>query len=181
MDAIAERPNLTRIGHSTVLVETDGVRLLTDPLLRPRVVHLTRVGAAPQISGELDAVLLSHVHHDHLDMGSLRLLRTRRLIVPRGARRLLERNGFRDVAELSEGESVTIGAVTVRGTHAQHRCRRFPLAEATPALGFVFEGSRRVYFAGDTDLFDGMSELATSLDVALLPVAGWGRRVGAGH
>ena len=50
-----------------------------------------------------------------------------------------------------------------------------------PSLGFVVSGSRRVYFAGDTDLFDGMATLADSLDVALLPVAGWGSTVGPGH
>ena len=50
-----------------------------------------------------------------------------------------------------------------------------------PSLGFIVSGSRRIYFAGDTDLFDGMSALAGSLDVALLPVAGWGSKVGPGH
>src|SRR5262249_60752921 len=50
-----------------------------------------------------------------------------------------------------------------------------------PLLGDLIEPSTRVYFAGDTDLFGGMQELAPGLDVALLPVAGWGPRVGSGH
>jgi L-ascorbate metabolism protein UlaG (beta-lactamase superfamily) len=50
------------------------------------------------------------------------------------------------------------------------------------ALGFVVEGGARVYFAGDTDLFDGMARIgADALDVALLPVWGWGLRIGPGH
>ena len=51
----------------------------------------------------------------------------------------------------------------------------------TEAVGYLVSGSSRVYFAGDTDLFDGMSALAPRLDVALLPVAGWGFRIPPGH
>jgi L-ascorbate metabolism protein UlaG (beta-lactamase superfamily) len=171
--------NITWVGHSTVLVEADGARLLTDPLLRPRVGHLRRVaGAAPPIAGELDAVLLSHVHWDHLDLRSLDLVPARRLVVPRGAGRLLGR--FEAVVELDEGEALTIGALTVRATHAEHEARRLPFGTTTPALGYLIEGAHRVYFAGDTDVFDGMRELAP-LDVALLPIDGWGPRVGPGH
>jgi L-ascorbate metabolism protein UlaG (beta-lactamase superfamily) len=131
--------------------------------------------------GPVDAVLLSHVHHDHLDVPSLRRVRSDRLVVPRGARRLLERRGFEGVVELDEGESVSIGQLTVRATHADHVARRLPLGEEIPALGYLIDGSKRVYFAGDTDLFEGMRELAPDLDAALLPVDGWGPRVGPGH
>jgi L-ascorbate metabolism protein UlaG (beta-lactamase superfamily) len=172
--------SITWVGHSTVLVEADGVRLLTDPLLRRRVGHLRRVaGDAPAIAGELDAVLLSHVHWDHLDQRSLDLVSARRLVVPRGAGRLLER--FDGVVELDEGDTVTIGPLTVRGTHAEHQARRLPFGAVTPSLGYLIEGSRRLYFAGDTDLFGGMRELAPALDLALLPIDGWGPRVGPGH
>jgi L-ascorbate metabolism protein UlaG (beta-lactamase superfamily) len=173
--------SITWVGHSTVLVEADGARLLTDPLLRRRVGHLRRVaGDAPRIH-PVDAVLLSHVHHDHLDVPSLRRVRSDRFVVPRGARPLLERRGFEGVVELGEGEAVSIGRLTVRGTHADHLARRFPLGVKIPALGYLIHGSQRVYFAGDTDLFEGMRELAPALDAALLPVDGWGPRVGPGH
>ena len=63
----------------------------------------------------------------------------------------------------------------MRATHAEHRARRGPFGVAAPSLGYVLEGSRSIYFAGDTDLFPGMATLAADhLDVALLPVAGWG-------
>jgi len=101
--------------------------------------------------------------------------------VPRGARPLLERRGFEGVVELGEGEAVSIGPLTVHGTHADHLARRFPLGAETPALGYLIQGSQRVYFAGDTDLFEGMRELAPDLDAALLPVDGWGPRLGPGH
>jgi L-ascorbate metabolism protein UlaG (beta-lactamase superfamily) len=148
-------------------------------MLRPRVAHLRRVaGPAPPIAGELDAVLVSHVHYDHLDLGSLDLVRARRVVVPRGARRLLEGRGFGNVVELGAGEAVDVGPVTVVATHAEHNARRLPFTAEIPALGYIING---MYFAGDTDVFDGMRALAPSLDVALLPVAGWGPRVGPGH
>jgi L-ascorbate metabolism protein UlaG (beta-lactamase superfamily) len=158
----------------------DGVRLLTDPVLRHRVWHLRRrVPLDAAELGGIDTALLSHVHFDHLDRPSLRMLGTDvTVVVPVGARRLLR--GFSDVREVDVGDEVRIGKVTVHATPAEHRSARFTVRSA-PSLGFVVSGSRRIYFAGDTDLFEGMSMLAGSLDVALLPVAGWGSKLGPGH
>jgi L-ascorbate metabolism protein UlaG (beta-lactamase superfamily) len=99
-------------------------------------------------------------------------------VVPAGARRLLP--GFSDVREVDVGDEVPVGSVMIRATPAEHRSARLLLRSA-PSLGFLVSGSRTVYFAGDTDIFAGMSALAGSLDVALLPVAGWGSKVDAGH
>ena len=175
----AQTLSLTWLGHSTVLLEACGARLLTDPLLRPRVMHLRRVAPpAASVDGELDVVLVSHVHHDHLDLGSLRRLRVKCFVVPHGAARLLSRWGLGPVVELGEGDELPLNGVTVRATHAAHPARRWIGASAS--LGYVVSTPARVHFAGDTDLFDGMRRLAP-LDVALLPVAGWGPRVGPGH
>jgi L-ascorbate metabolism protein UlaG (beta-lactamase superfamily) len=175
--------NLTWIGHSTVLFETGRLRLLTDPVLRSRVAHLRRVTPASRaVAGDVDAALISHVHLDHLDVPSLRQVGAKTVVVPRGAGRLLARRGLGAVVELEEGEEVSFGAVTVLATHAEHPSRRSPLTPKTPAFGYVFSGPARIYFAGDTNLFTGMRELAFGgLDVALLPIAGWGPRVGPGH
>ena len=100
------------------------------------------------------------------------------VIVPRGARRAVW--GFSDVRELRVGEEIRLGEVTVRAVPAEHKSARLPLFPS-PALGYVISGSRTVYFAGDTDLFAGMAGLADNLDVALVPVAGWGPKVGPGH
>ena len=77
---------ITWIGHSTVLIEVDGVRLLTDPLLTKRVLHLRRVvDVDPGVGANVDAVLISHLHYDHLDLPSLRRLdRSCLVVVPRG-------------------------------------------------------------------------------------------------
>ena len=171
---------LTWLGHSTVLIELDGARVLTDPLLRARVLHLRRRSRPPGDLGDLDAVLVSHVHWDHLDLASLSLLRPSTLIVvPRGAGGVVRR--FEHVLELEAGDRVEIGGVEVRATPAVHHVGRWRgRGSSSSAIGFVLGGSRPVYFAGDTDLFDGMGELAP-VAAALLPVGGWGPRVPEGH
>ena len=177
------RRRLTWLGHSTVLIELDGVRLLTDPLLRNRVTHLRRT--VPVAAGGLrgiDAVLISHVHYDHLDLPSLEKLgRSLPVVVPRGAGAMLRRRRFEHVVEVEAGEEIAVGTVSVRATPASHDAGRGPLRTSAPALGYLVSGSRSVYFAGDTDIFDAMAELAPDLDVALVPVWGWGPTLGDGH
>jgi L-ascorbate metabolism protein UlaG (beta-lactamase superfamily) len=171
------------IGHSTVLVELDGIRILTDPVTRSRVGPLRRVEAVPhrdRLHG-IDAVLLSHLHWDHLDVPSLRDLgRHLPLIVSAGAGGWLRGTGFGDVREVAVGDALDIGGVRIRVVPAVHSGYRPPLGPTAPALGFVIEGSRSVYFAGDTDLFVGMGDLGGPIDVALLPVWGWGPTLGRG-
>ena len=176
-------PRLTWLGHSTVLLEADGVRLLTDPVARPQLLHLRRVGTALRLDPQkVDAVLISHVHYDHLDLPSLRRLGGSPLIVvPRGAGSLLRNRGFDPVLEVEPGDEEQIRGVTIRATHAEHESRRGLFGAETPALGYLVSGSASTYFAGDTDLFAGMGAIADDLDVALLPVAGWGPRLPPGH
>ncbi|HYM57941.1 MAG TPA: MBL fold metallo-hydrolase [Solirubrobacteraceae bacterium] len=176
---VAER--LTWLGHASVLLELSGARLLTDPVLRSRVLHLRRRAPEPAAPGALDAVLISHGHRDHLDLPSLRRVDPGAIVVTaRGASRWLRRLG-RAVVELAPGEEVRIGGVAVRAVPAAHDGRRSPIAARAGAVGFVVEGRRRVYFAGDTEVFPGMAGLAEDLDAALVPVWGWGPSLGAGH
>lgn len=174
---------VTLVGHATVLVELDGVRLLTDPLLRTRRIFLRadRRDAEPGWLPPLDAVLLSHFHRDHYDPRSLRLVDPEAVLVgPPGTVRRAARTGGRRAVELRPGESTTVGDVAVRATEAAHG--RIPAPFRPVSLGFLVLGSTRLYFAGDTDLFPGLAALATeNLDVALLPIGGWGPRLGAGH
>ena len=174
---------LAWFGHSTVLVELDGVRVLTDPVLRRRVGHLRRAEAVPpEAIAPLDVILISHVHWDHLDLPSLDGLgHDTRVVVPRGAGALLERRGFTRVVEVAEDDRADVDGLSVVATHAAHSAGRGPLGAKAPSLGYLLGDRRRVYFAGDTDLFAGMSGLADRLEVALLPIAGWGPRLPPGH
>jgi L-ascorbate metabolism protein UlaG (beta-lactamase superfamily) len=149
-----------------------------------RVAHLRRRVAAPAVPTDVDVVLLSHLHRDHADGASLRALGAgARVVAPAGTAPALRHLGIRPTYELAAGDTVALSPqITVRAVAAHHDGRRHPLGRPIAALGYLIEGPQRIYFAGDTDLFDGMVRLADPpLDVALLPIWGWGPSLGAGH
>ncbi len=184
MESEHELLAVTWAGHATALIELDGVRILTDPVLGKRVGPLRRIASpvSHQLTGGVDAVVLSHLHADHADLPSLRGLCARvTVLAPRGAGRWLARHGVRNVEELGCGEEAHVGRLRVVATGALHGRRRWPLGVRADPIGFMVCGSQGLYFAGDTDLFPAMSELAGSVDLALLPIAGWGPTLGPGH
>ncbi len=85
------------------------------------------------------------------------------------------------VHEMRVGDRLLVGALTLEAVHAAHGRRRSLFTTAEGALGTLIVGSSSVYFAGDTGLFRRMRDLAGRVDVALLPVSGWGPRLGRGH
>ncbi len=169
-------------------VELAGHAVLTDPVLTNRVSALTRVTPPSTAAdrADVDLVLLSHLHGDHVHLPSLRLLSPHvRVVVPRGAGDWLRAKGIRQVEELAPGEELEHGDLRITGVTASHSGHRwgprFTHGPQAKAMGHVIEGGgRRVYAAGDTDLFPEMAELG-KLDVALLPVWGWGPTLGPGH
>ena len=182
--------SITYVGHATVRIEMDGVAVLTDPILKRRVAHLRRRSqpVSSAVVADLDAVLISHLHYDHLDMASLRTLPPGTdFIVPRGAGKLMSAAGLASVTEISEGDSLRVGDVEVEAVRAEHDGRRRPRGAVAETLGYVVKGTRSAYFAGDTDVYPEMAHLAETagvarpLDVALLPVWGWGPTLGDGH
>lgn len=181
--AHAPADRIVFLGHATVLIELEGVRLLFDPLLRDRVLHLRRQVPSVEESAFADvhAVLISHLHHDHLDLPSLRRIgRDTRLIVPVGAGAWLARKGFANVSEVDAGDVLKVAELEITAVAAHHNGGRLGGPRAK-ALGYLVAGRHVVYFAGDTELFAGMGNLSPTPDVALLPVAGWGPKLGPGH
>ena len=183
-------PELHFLGHSTVRVELAGRTVLTDPLLTARVGPLRRVVPPPDPSSwaDVDLVLISHLHGDHLHLPSMRRLEpAARVLVPPGAGRWLRSRGFIRVDELGPGETLTDGDLRITGVHAEHTGHRwgprFTFGPRTRSVGHLLTGDgRTLYIAGDTDLFPGMTMLgAGGIDVALLPVWGWGPTLGHGH
>ncbi|MFJ8151355.1 MBL fold metallo-hydrolase [Streptomyces sp. NPDC094468] len=179
---------ITWWGHATCTIEDSGVRLLTDPLFARRLAHLRRRRGAPPPAAarRADLVLVSHLHADHLHVPSLAgLAPGTRLLVPRGAPRAvpaLRRLRQLRITEVGVGDEIPVGPLVVRVVPARHDGRRLPVGpHRSPALGYVVEGAARTYFAGDTGLFDEMAEAVGPVDVALLPVGGWGPHLGEGH
>lgn len=176
MDREAD-PQVTFLGHATIVIDMDGVRILTDPILRSRVGPLVRMRGAVEEArwAGADVVLISHSHWDHLDHGSLRMLgMDANIIVPRGMGAGLRRRGFMRVTEVDVGDEVQVAGVRVEAVHAEHRGFGPPVGGTERSIGFIIHGSQRHYFAGDTAYFAGMADFDQGLDLALLPVWGWG-------
>src|SRR5947199_111100 len=117
------------LGHATALIDLDNTRILTDPLLRRRVAALLWRHPTPysRVDHPVDAVVISHMHQDHLDLPSLRQLgHDETLLVPERAGPFLARRGFRRAQELQPGQAVAVGAVRVIATHARHTGFRPP-------------------------------------------------------
>jgi L-ascorbate metabolism protein UlaG (beta-lactamase superfamily) len=174
---------VTFLGPATIVIEMDGVRVLTDPILRNRVGPLVRaLTPIPEpLWSDIDLVLISHSHWDHLDYGSLRLLGGAHIVVPRGMARALQRRGFDDVSEVVPGDEWAWQGVRVETVHAEHRGFGPPVGGTELAVGFVLSGAQRVYFAGDTAWFADMAAMVGAIDVALLPVWGWGPTARSGE
>ncbi|HEX2627116.1 MAG TPA: MBL fold metallo-hydrolase [Candidatus Limnocylindrales bacterium] len=181
------------LGHSTVLLDLGGVRVLTDPFLRGRLGPLQRHGAVPDpASLDVEVVVVSHGHPDHFDPASIEVLPGAPiLVVPRGlgpkATRLV---GASRVLELEAGGSVEVAGVRIAGVPARHWIT--PGAPRATPIGYVMErvgaraermgpGGGRVYFAGDTGRYASMTESVGPVDLALLPVWTWGPHLGPGH
>lgn len=179
---------VTYIGHATVLVDIGRIRVLTDPLLRNRVLFLQRHGRnpAPELLAERppDIVLLSHLHYDHADLPSLRRVSPETTIIaPKGSGKYLERWTGIEVHEVVEGDRVQVADVEITALPADHGQSHSIPRPMEACLSYVIQNHLSVYFAGDTDLFDEMHNVGQEfdLDIALLPVWGYSHRVGAGH
>lgn len=177
-----ETVSLRFVGHATVLIEVDGVRILTDPFLRARLGPLERHGPLPDpawYSG-IDVVLISHGHRDHFDPDSLAAIPGAPVVIlPRGLGSACRRVVRGDVVEVTPGESWSRGVLRVTAVPAKHWIS--PGAPRAEPVGYVVEGSSRFYFAGDTGRFDELGALRGAVDVALLPVWTWGPHRGPGH
>lgn len=175
-------------GHSSVLLEIDGVKVLTDPLFREWLLHIRRHAPAVDMAvfGQPDVILISHSHLDHLDKQSLkRIDRTAEVVAPRDTIRILQRLGYKKVTAVKPGDHVMAHGLKITAVPAIHGGGRMPWSAEADVLGFIVEGRQSFYFAGDTDIYPAMDQLSKltrkGIDLALLPVWGWGPKVGAGH
>ncbi len=119
-----EKTTVTWIGHSTFLIQTNGLNILTDPVWANKlklVPRLTKPGLSIQELPKIDIVLISHGHYDHLDFSTLRQLNDDVLyLVPIGLKKLFTRKKFNNVEEYKWWESTTIDDVSFHFVPAQH-------------------------------------------------------------
>ena len=171
-------------GHASATVELAGVRVALDPLLSDRLFHLRRYAAPPDgTATDVDVVLVSHLHHDHLHLRSLgRFARELPIVVPRGGERLLRDLGLDRVVPAAPGETLELAGARITVLPATHDGSRGPGSSATgPALGYrVDAADRSLWFPGDTEVREDMADVG-HVDLALVPVGGWGPTLEDGH
>ena len=157
------------------------MRVLTDPLLRPRIGPLQRHGPLPDPSMvHANLVLVSHGHRDHFDRASIEALPgSPSIVVPRGLASRMGRQAARRIIELAAGESLNLAGLTVEAVRARHWIS--PGAPRAQPIGYVLDTGTRIYFAGDTGKFAEMPALVGRVDLAFLPVWTWGPHLGPGH
>jgi len=181
----------TWLGHSTVHLHIDGTRVLTDPVWGPRASPLSWAGPrrwyAPVIPlAEMprpDAVVISHDHYDHLDRPTLLAMRDWdvRFVVPLGVGARLVGWGIpaARITELDWWESTTVGSLEITCTPARHASGRTLFdKDRTLWAGYAFRGpAHRVYFSGDTGLFNGLEAIGARLgpfDLTLIEAGAYG-------
>lgn len=181
------RLRVTWVGHATVLIQMDGVNILTDPVWSQRVSPVSFVGPKrvrpPGIRFEdlppIDLVLVSHDHYDHLDVPTLRRLAQKhqpRIAVGLRLDRLLESKKIKGGAEMDWWQTIDLpNGVRVTSVPARHWSGRGVRGRnKTLWCGYVVEGkSGTIYFAGDTGYgmhFAQIAERFPSLRLALLPI-----------
>jgi L-ascorbate metabolism protein UlaG (beta-lactamase superfamily) len=185
---------LTWLGHSTVVVDLDGVRLVSDPLLARHAGILRRRGGTPDWLAwqGADAVLLSHLHHDHAHLSSLRRLDGIPVLTAPAIARWLGTKGLRHGVGLEEGQWQEVGGAVagtgrarVRLVPAVHAHRPMPHRPNDAHGHLIRSATATVWVAGDTELYPEMAELAelagAPIDLAVVPVSGWAPRLSGGH
>ncbi|HEX8938818.1 MAG TPA: MBL fold metallo-hydrolase [Candidatus Limnocylindrales bacterium] len=170
------------VGHATVHLDLAGLRVLTDPFLRPALGPLRRHGPLPDPATlGADVVLVSHAHPDHFDPASLASIPGRPvLVVPAGLGGAAAKAVAGPVRELAAGDEARIGPLRVVALPARHWPA--PDRPRVREIGFLVEApAASLYYPGDTAPLSAMRDLAGLVDVALLPVGSWGPHLGPGH
>ncbi len=180
---------ITWVGHSTCLVQCEGVNILTDPVWSDKIGPVSWAGEArasdPGIAMDklppIDIVLISHNHYDHLDEQTILTLAKNpntRFLVPLRIRDWFEDRGISNVEELDWWEGVTFKGLKIICTPAQHFSGRW-ISDGNTTLwcSWVLLGKgRRLYFGGDSGYFGGFAEIGKRFgpfDMVLLPIGAY--------
>ncbi len=186
---------VTWIGHSTFLLQVDGLNILTDPIFSERASPVSFAGpkrsTPPAMSVEqlppIDIVLISHNHYDHLDKPSIKALQSKQprnppsYYVPLGQKAWFDKLGVSQVIELDWWDKVNVGKTTVHAVPVQHWSSRSPF-DRNKALwaGFIIDlPSLRTLFVGDSGYsndFKAIADRLGTVDLALVPIGAYDPR-----
>lgn len=185
---VNEGVNIVVINHATILIQMNGLNILTDPIYSERCSPVSFAGPKrvvnPGIKWEdlpkIDYVLISHDHYDHLDLQTLKKLWERdkpTTLVGLGLSQLLNGEGISKVIEMDWWQSAQLAGVNITFVPAQHWSRR-SLFDTNQTLwgGYVLEGDKRIYFAGDTGhgkFFKMIKNKLGAPDVTLIPIGAY--------
>lgn len=184
----APQPQATLIGHSTVLLQYQGMNILTDPIFSQRASPFSFAGpqryTQPSLAlnelPEIDVVVISHNHYDHLDVESVAALGNKPLwLVPLGLKDWLQRQGIEHVRELDWWQSHTVGGVQIQALPSQHWSKR-TLFDTNKSLwaswAFRWPGFT-AWFGGDTGYnpvqFKEIGEALGQVDLAMIPIGAY--------
>ncbi len=169
------------VGHSTVLLSFYGTQILTDPNFSNRIKIARRVVGLPiepEETKNLDLILISHAHYDHLDLASLkRLPREALLIVPQGCKALVEEAGFPQTVELGWNEVVEAHGLRIEAFRPAHWGQRSPWDDANRGYNsyIVSKNGNGILFAGDTGYSKIFEEKGKEkqLSLAFFPISAY--------
>ncbi|MDQ0154723.1 MBL fold metallo-hydrolase [Robertmurraya andreesenii] len=175
------RTSYTWIGHSTFLIQLNGLNILTDPVWAKRMgfqKRLTEPGIPLEELPEIDAVVISHGHYDHLDFRTLKKLKGNpQYFVPVGMKSLFAKKGYHNVIEMSWWERAEYKGIHVHFVPAQHWTRRTLTDMNTSHWGgWIFQtAGETFYFVGDTGYFSGFKEIAErfTIDMVFMPIGAY--------
>ncbi len=179
-NALENRPELRWFGHATMVLDWGGVRLVSDPVNSSRVKVAPRLFDEPllPVATDLDGVLLSHAHMDHMDNATLERLSPTRIYLPAGSERFLSEavRGRHQIVPVRIDESFRVGELKINPVPAQHGGWRYPWQQGLFACGYVIRhGDESLYLAGDTAMGEHFETIRTKYAprYAVLPIGAY--------
>jgi len=171
---------VTWIGHATFLIQVGGANILVDPnwaMWHSIVKRVRRPGLKIEHLPQIDAVLVSHAHYDHLHIGSLREVANRQpIIVPEGVGKIVHKRGFGEVREMDYWDTFKLGDIEIVHTPAHHWGARYIHDTHRSFGGYIIKhAGRAIFHCGDSAYFDGFGEIGNvcDIDVALMPIGAY--------
>lgn len=163
---------ITLIGHSTVLIQLDGLNIITDPIFSERILRFAKRYMEPGIPFEklpkIDAIVISHEHYDHFDKPTLEKFdKNIPIIISKDLKNKAANLGFQDIREIGWWESTKMNGIKITALPVKHHLSH--------PSSYIIEGTKTVYFAGDTGLNGYFEEIGQkfNIDVALLPIGAY--------